>query len=140
MTNEEFAELVVSRVPAAHRFAALAHYDADGDCIEFIISPESFYAERIDTLVTVYRSQDTNEIVGSLIKGVRKFLQQVLRHSPGFRIEIREGRIKLTHLFTAKLWTEELDAKVVPGLIYQKLREKAEETGAEVDVGDLAFA
>lgn len=139
MNNDEFAQLVLSRVDPSDPFAAMAHYDADGDCIEFSISRESFYAERIDTLVTVFRSQETNEIVGSLIKGVRKFLRQVLRQSPGFRIEVRDGRIKLTHLFTAKLWTEEMDPKAVPGIIYQKLREKAEQTGAEVDVGDLAL-
>jgi hypothetical protein len=27
----------------------------------------------------------------------------------------------------------------IPGVTYQKLRDKAEETGAEVDVGDLAL-
>jgi hypothetical protein len=93
----------------------------------------------MDTLVTVYRSQETHEIVGSLVKGVRKFLRQVLEHFPGFRIEIRDGRIKLTHLFTAKLWTEEMDPNTLPGITYQKLRQKAEETGAEVEVGELAL-
>ena len=139
MTNEDFAQLVLSKVPTDHTFRPVASYDADGDCIEFIAAPDSYYAERIDPLVTVYRSQETDEVVGSLIKGVRKFLGNVLRSAPGFKIEIRDGRIKLVHLFTARLWSEAMDPNAVPGITYRKLRERAEETGAEVDVGDLAL-
>src|SRR5438445_8425117 len=106
MSNAEFADLVLSQVPKDHTFTPTAYYDPDGDCIEFIAAPDSFYGERIDALVTVYRSQETHEVVGSLIKGVRKFLRKVLERSPGFKIEVRDGRIKLTHLFTARLWTE----------------------------------
>jgi hypothetical protein len=139
MTNEEFAQLVLSKVPPDHEFKPSADYDADGDCIEFIAAPDSYYAERIDALVTVYRSQETDEIVGSLIKGVRKFIGNVMRNAPGFKIEIRDGRIKLVHIFTARLWAEAMDPNDVPGVTYQKLRQKAEETGAEVDVRDLAL-
>lgn len=139
MTNDDFAQLVLSKVPADHVFKPVAQYDPDGDCIEFIAAPDSYYAVRIDPLVTVYRSQETNEVVGSLIKGVRKFLGNVLRSAPGFKIEIRDGRIKLVHLFTARLWSEAMDPNAVPGITYRKLRERAEETGAEVDVGDLAL-
>ncbi len=140
MTNEEFALEVLSQVPADQRFLPTAVYDADGDCIEFIAAPHSFYAERVDTLVTVYRSQETDEIVGSLIKGVSKFLRGVLQRTPGFRIEIQDGRIKLVHLFTAKLWTEEIDPKTVPGIVYRELRQVAEEAGTEVEMGDAALA
>jgi hypothetical protein len=110
-----------------------------GSPFEFIAGPDSFYGERIDTLVTVYRGQETHEVIGSLIKGVRMFLQKVLERSPGFNFEIRDGRMKLTHLFTARLWTEEMDPNTLPGITYQKLRQKAEETGAEVEVGELAL-
>jgi len=139
MTNEEFAQLVLGKVAPEQPFLPVADYDPDGDCIEFIAAPDSYYAERIDPLVTVYRSQESGEIVGSLIKGVRKFLGEVLRTSPGFKIEIQEGRLKMVHIFTARLWQEEMDPSAVPGVIYRKLRENAEETGAEVDFGDLAL-
>ena len=139
MTNEEFAQHVLGQVPAEIEFHPTADYDADGDCIEFIAAPDSYYAERIDTLVTVYRSQETDEVVGSLIKGVSKFLRDVLKRAPGFKIEVHDGRIKLVHLFTAKLWTEPLDPNTVPGITYRELREVAEETGTEVEVGDLAL-
>lgn len=139
MTNEQFAQHVLSQVPTDHRFKPSAFYDADGDCIEFVAAPDSYYAERIDTLVTVYRSQETKEIIGSLIKGVSKFLRNVVERAPGFRIEIRDGRIKLVHLFTAKLWSEEIGPTTIPGITYQKLRQVAEETGTEVEVGDMAL-
>lgn len=74
MSNEDFAQFVLSKVPANHSFRPSAFYDADGDCIEFIVAPDSYYVERVDSIVTVYRSQETNEVVGSLITGVRKLL------------------------------------------------------------------
>ena len=92
--------------------------------IEFIAAPDSFFAERIDPLVTVYRSQETAEIVGSLLKGVSKFLRNLLDREPGFRIEIREGRIRLTHLFTANFGR----SRLIPThcrVTYQKLAKVA---------------
>ena len=67
--NASFEELVLEKAKEAPPFRPTAHYDADGDCIEFIMTDESFYAERIDPLVTVYYGEDTKEIVGSLISG-----------------------------------------------------------------------
>ena len=139
MNNEEFAQHVLSQIPADRPFAPTAYYDPDGDCIEFVAAPDSYYAERIDTLLTVYRSQETHEIIGSLIKGVSKFLRAFLQRAPGFKIEVQDGRFKLVHLFTAKLWTEPIDPKTLPGITYQKLRQVAEQTGAEVDVGELVL-
>jgi len=57
VTNEEFAQLVLGKVAPAQPFQPVADYDPDGDCIEFIAAPDSYYAERIDPLVTVYRSR-----------------------------------------------------------------------------------
>ena len=136
MTNEDFAQLVLKQVPAEFHFEPTATYDADGDCIEFIAAPDSFYAERIVALITVYRSQ---EIVGSLLKGVSKFLRTLLDRVPGFRIEIRDGRIRLMHLFTAKLWSEPTDPNTLPGVAYRMLRTLAEKSGTEVDMGDLVL-
>jgi len=72
MNSEQFAEHVLDLAKTAPPFKPHATYDPDGDCIEFLASPEPFCGERIDDLVTVYRSLDTNEIVGSLIKGVAR--------------------------------------------------------------------
>ncbi len=71
MTNEEFAAHLagLGKDGPGH---PTAYYDPDGDCIEFLARPEPFYVERVDDLVTVYYSQETREVIGSLLKGVTK--------------------------------------------------------------------
>src|SRR5262245_23112536 len=139
MSSTEFAELVLSRVPSAQPFQPIVNYDPDGDCIEFLASDESYYAERVDSLVTVYYGRESKEIVGSLIKGVKRFLREVLEKTPGFKIEIQDGRVKLEYLFTVRLWSEVQPAETLV-CTYKKLRRAAEQAGAEAEVGDLAAA
>ncbi len=47
-----------------------------GASIEFLVSADLFYAQRVDDLVTIYYSQETGEIIGSLIKGVSAFCKE----------------------------------------------------------------
>ena len=47
-------------------FTPSAYYNKVGDCVEFIASPDRFYAERIDDLVTVYYSYETREIASAV--------------------------------------------------------------------------
>lgn len=140
MMDQTFEQDVLARVTTPEGTYPITTYDSDGDCIEFIASNEPFYAERVDSLVTVYYGRDSGEIVGSLIKGVQKFLRDVVQRSPGFRIEVRDGRIKLEHIFTARLWSESVGPRDMPAIIYKKLRKVAKQTGAEVDVGECVFA
>lgn len=133
MSNEGFVRAVLA-MGAADPFKPTAYYDADGDCIEFLASPDPFYAERIDDLVTVYYSQDTHEIVGSLIKGVSHFYKSVLEKFPGFLIELHDGRVQLKHLFRARLWAGTPDPADVRVIAYRKLIEVAERAEAEADL------
>jgi hypothetical protein len=110
-----------------------ATYDPDGDFIEFLAKPDAFYAERIDDLVTVYYSQETNEVIGSLIKGVARFCAELLQKMPGFKIEIHDGRLRLVHIFRARLWTTGGNPSDLVTLTYRKLIQVAEESDAEVD-------
>jgi hypothetical protein len=138
MSENSFADMVLSKVPATTVTFPVVTYDPDGDCIEFLVSNESFYARRIDSLTAIYYSQEPNEIVGSLLKGVRKFLHEGLRQAPGFRVEIVDGRVRLQHLFTLRLWSERRQLSEPEVFVYRVLREKAEKTGAEVELGGLA--
>lgn len=135
----DFSRQVLEGAKPGMKVRPQAVYDRDGDCIEFLVSNESFYAERIDTLVTVYRSQRTDEVIGSLSMGVSKMLRKFLRHAPGFEIEIRDGRVRLEHVFNAYLWSSPPPGRVVR-LIYEKLREEAEANDIEVALGRLAKA
>ena len=136
--ENQFADVVLHGQPVEPASYPQVSYDPDGDCIQFLISNESYYAKRIDCLTTIYYGQESNEIVGSLIKGVRKFLHQVLRLTPGFKVDIHDGRIRLEHIFTAKLWSEKTEEGAPEVFIYRILREKAEKARTEVELGDLA--
>ena len=134
--NDAFAEFALSQVEDGRHFQPQVSYDQDGDCIEFLASNDMFYAERIDSLVTVYYSEDTGEIIGSLIKGVKKFIAEMSKKAPGFRIEIKDGKVRLEYLFNLKMWYAEEPRKEIV-LAYRKLRDVAQRVDAEAE---LCFA
>ncbi|MBI4566862.1 MAG: hypothetical protein HY719_00530 [Planctomycetes bacterium] len=138
MSHDPFADEVLSGVPPGGGRFPFVYYDADGDCVEFIATNESFYAERIDSLVTVFYGRESGEIVGSLIKGVRRTIREICERAPGFRIEIQDGRIRLSHLFLARLWTSPGDGSQV--VVYQKLRQVASHADATVTIDQLALS
>jgi hypothetical protein len=133
LTNAEFAAEVAQLAKDAGPPQATAVYDPDGDCIEFLASPEPFYAERIDDLVTVYYSQETREVIGSLIKGASRFCNDILKRLPGFRIEVIDRHVRLEHIFLAKLWSAEHDPADLATVTYRKLIKAAEETGVTLE-------
>lgn len=132
-TNAEFAKRMMLIARPAEQFKPTATYDRDGDCIEFLAKPDPFYGERIDDLVTVYYSQETNEVVGSMIKAVSHFCTDMFTRMPGFRIVIHDGRVRLEHIFLARLWTDPRDPTDIVTLTYRKLIEVAGETEVELD-------
>lgn len=133
-SNDDFAKRVMAIAQPAEQFKPAATYDPDGDCIEFLVSPDSFYAERVDDLVTVYYSQETKEVIGSLIKGISKLRDAILEKMPGFRIEIHDDRVRLEHIFRARLWSSDKPPEALPTLTYRKLLNLAEETAVEADM------
>src|SRR5260370_18303934 len=132
-TNAEFAKRMMLLARPAEQFRPTATYDPDGDCIEFLAKPDPFYAERVDDVVTVYYSQETGEVIGSLLKGVSAFCKEMLQKMPGFQIEINNGRVRVVHLFRARLWSSANDPQDIATLTYRKLMNVAEEANAEVD-------
>ena len=134
MTNSDFAKRMMLLARPADQFVPSATYDPDGDCIEFLVKPDPFYAERVDDLVTVYYSQDTDEVVGSLIKGVTSFCKKFMETMPGFQIEIRDGRVRLVHIFRARLWASKRESADLATLTYEKLIQVAEESAVESEM------
>jgi hypothetical protein len=130
MSSSDFAAHMLKLAVGAPAFEPTATYDADGDCIEFLAKSDPFYGERVDDLVTVYRSQENGEIIGSLIKGVQSLLQK----NPGLLIEVQEGRVRLVHLIRARLWTSNLARENVLSLTYRKLIAVAEESDVETEL------
>ena len=138
LTNEEFAAKVLELTGSEKEFKPAAYYDADGDCIEFLARPDNFHAERVDELVTVYISEETGDVIGSLLKGVTPFCKKLLQILPGFKIEIRHGRVKLVHIFLAQLWSSKFSPDDLAALAYEKLIDVAQQTGVEVDLPKAA--
>lgn len=138
LTNDEFAAKVLELVGSQSEFRPTAYYDPDGDCIEFLARPDNFHAERVDELVTVYVSEETGEVIGSLLKGVTRLCKKLLQTLPGFKIEIRHGRVKLVHIFLAQLWSSQLSPDDLATLTYEKLIQVAQQTGVEVELPKAA--
>ena len=138
LTNEEFAAKVLDLAKPAAEFTPTANYDPDGDCIEFLARPDNFYAERVDDLVTVYHSQETDEIIGSLLKGVTGLCKQLSEKFPGLKVEIEHRRVKLVHIFLAKLWASEVNPDELATITYRKLIEVADQSGVEVELQKAA--
>ncbi|MBM3881691.1 MAG: hypothetical protein FJ387_18525 [Verrucomicrobia bacterium] len=140
MSNDEFAKRMMLLAKPASEFKPSAYYDADGDCIEFLAKPDPFYEERVDDLVTVYYSQKTGEVIGSLLKGVSKLARRLAQKLPGFLITIQDGRIRLEHLFLAGMWLQKSEPQAIDLLAYKKLAEIAERTSVDVSAELCAAA
>lgn len=136
LPRDEFANRVMEFTTGAEPTGASAYYDPDGDCIEFLSRPEEFWAERIDDLVTVYYSERSNEVIGSLVKGVSRFVKK----HPNFEILVKAGRVRLSHLFLAGLLCSEPNQRIErvtyekKQQVYGELVTRAEETQAETTV------
>ena len=133
-SHADFEKRMMLLARPAEQFEPTATYDPDGDCIEFLAKPDPFYAERVDDLVTVYYSQETQEVVGSLIKGVSSFYKRVSEQLPGFGIEIHDGRVRLVYLFLAGLWSSQKDPKRIDTLVYRKLIQVADEIEVDTEL------
>jgi hypothetical protein len=72
-------------------------YTPEGDSLMFYIKDEESYRERIDDLLTIYRSFATNEIIGCQIKGVRTKLKELNK----FLVTVESEEVLLSLLFLA---------------------------------------
>lgn len=131
--NSEFEKYVLGG-PVASSYEPIAYLNSDGDCFEFIATDETFRAERLDSLITVYIGRESNEVVGCLIKGVSNYVQEVLDKYPSFKVEIHDGRVKLHCLFTLRLCEAYRDPDGKKVTVYKKLRDVAERTKAEITI------
>lgn len=133
-SNTDFAKRMMLHARSADAFRPTATYDRDGDCIEFLTAPDPFYAERVDDLVTVYYSQESNEIIGSLIKGVSAFFERMEDRLPSMKVVVQDGRVRLEHVFLVGLLSSEKGATELVTLTYRKLIDVAGRANAEAEM------
>lgn len=91
--NSDFEACVLKEAPASYdpRRFPIIYQDENGDCIEVYASDEPFFGERIDGRVTIYRGQESGDVVGVMVKGVKTWLSRILNEYPGFRLEIDDS-------------------------------------------------
>ena len=128
--EDEFADAIMRHADESP-FEPYAMPIPEGDCIEFFIAPDDYYAERIDDLITVYYSRATGNIVGSLVKGVSGLCARMTEKCPGFGITVDDQPVRLEHLFLAGFWSG--TGNKVTWKTYRKLAELAEEHQLEAD-------
>lgn len=108
------------------------HHHEDGDCIELLLSGESYKAVRIDDLMTVYMHRETKKPVGALLKGVNKFTNQLKQTLPGASVDLTGQNVSLEYILSAGMWRTDGDEEVYK--IYIELREVAKEKNIRVDL------
>jgi hypothetical protein len=132
---DPFARAVLDGATANPQFPQ-AMYDPDGDCLEFVITSENYRGKRLDSLVTVYIGEDTGEVVGVVIKGVKQRLTRAIREKvPGFAVEIRGGKVRLEALFQVLYWTE--SSSGMERRVYDRIVAAAEKGNVELDSAEL---
>ena len=106
--ENEFMKHVKKVCKPPEVFIPIARYSKDGDCVEFFAKDDDFRAVRIDGLLTIYRSKENGEIIGSLIKGVSHIYDNIMKTMPAFGVFIQGKKVKLSHFFFANILSKEL--------------------------------
>lgn len=136
----DFLSRMVEEAEKAPSFTPNAFFNQDGDLIEFLASDESYYAERVDSRLTVFYGQDSGELVGAMLKGVSCIVRDFTKTLPNFRLEVIDGRMHLSALISATMWATTEDKAPVRSVLYKKVRRVAEQNDVSVDIGELAGA
>jgi len=118
-------------------FQPVPHYDQDSDSLSIFIKDDESYRERIDPLLTVYRSLATNQVVGCHIKHVKK----ILSTCRAFKLGVKSKDVTIGLLLMGLPLAEQQGKG---NIFYQEYREIVEPIAArvgetEVSVGDPAI-
>lgn len=113
----EFLENVLAELDGEPTFEARPWYNQSGDCVVFHTSEEEGYADRIDGILTLYRSLDDDEVIGFQIKGINAIIDLCDADGMEVKAETEDGNvteIEVSLLLVAAAFTEtpgEADAK-----------------------------
>jgi hypothetical protein len=76
-------------------FRPVPHYFPQGDFVTYYFRNDPCHAQRVDDLLTVFLTFDTNELVGCKIKGVK----HILRTAGNFGVSLDAGAVRLGIFF-----------------------------------------
>ncbi|MFQ5730702.1 MAG: hypothetical protein ACE5KM_01985 [Planctomycetaceae bacterium] len=98
----------------------------------FYFSNEPDHGKRLNSRVTIYMSDETGELVGCRVKGVRAVLEDI----GSFDVSISHGKVKLSMLFVAfhAVFSDDDDSR----LAYRKIGQAASKCDLELEVPQYA--
>jgi len=88
--EEHFLRACVS---GSSTFAPEPWYNPYGDCVVYQCVPEARIAERVDGILTLYRSAIDRRVIGFQIKGVQAIMEKFDFDALALRSTEHEGRI-----------------------------------------------
>jgi hypothetical protein len=85
-------------------------YSKEGDFLTYYFRGDEAYADRVDDILTVYRSMESNELVGFKIKGVRHLMETLSDFYREYRDD--DGEVMLSLLVMAGMgMSSDVEAK-----------------------------
>jgi hypothetical protein len=100
----------------SERSFPMLHVDEEADCFEVFLTDEPYYGERVDSRVTIYRGQESGDLVGILLKSANSWVMRILNEFEQLQCGVVDGEIQLGLLFTieqAKEQAKENDSPLV---------------------------
>lgn len=94
-TAQQIKEFLKENPPAS-KFVPYCYISKDADTLTVYFEGDADYSERLNDHITIYRSVETNEVVGCRIKGISGILEDL----PNY-IRIKKDDIDLAVLFLA---------------------------------------
>ena len=92
MEKHFLADMMQEEGPST--FRAEPWYNPVGDCVTYKLADEAVVADRVDELLTVYRSAIDNRPIGFQIKGVRAIIKKFGLDALAFSMEADSQRVK----------------------------------------------
>lgn len=122
---EKFIEEQISE--EGQEFEPYGFYNEAGDCIEVYLSGDLVVEDRINEIITIYRSQKDNQPIGFQIKGVKDILEEWEAERVGFHAATKKRedkeRIELTELTVAAISLSSKDEKELEPEEKEKMNE-----------------
>lgn len=129
LSDQEFVQRIfeIAGEPVEH-FEPFVFNNTAGDCIEFFVSNHDYYADRIDDYLTVYKDMDTEEIIGFVIKNIKRIFKKLSAKKRAMAFVYDDHRFRLRNLFVAMFFsdTEEDGQKTVIWDYYENVVKLAE--------------
>ncbi len=131
---KQIEETLGSKRKGSELFVPTPWYNSYGDCVEYKSVDEDEVAERVDAILTIYRSMRKPEtIIGFQIKGVRALLREIETRRVDFLG--RKKKASLTALLDEAYWQAGTRYEKQRHAAYRKIREMDLETDS-VELGD----